>query len=101
MTQPVVRRPGPVGSRKASNVQAYEPYGFEDEVRVQQSMTAVLHHPGARRFYYTWELRYTRTSRVHKTPEDTIEAMRRQGFGAYIDLDGVRIRLKPLSKDLP
>ena len=88
-------RRAPVGSRRPTPDQGHEGWEHEDEVRVQRSMTAHLHHyPGTQVFTYWWHLRWTRWSRPYNRLEQAVEAMRQQGFGAYVDLEGNRVRLR-------
>lgn len=84
-----------VGSRKPTPDQyCHEPMGHEDETRVQRSAIAnlVQFAPGASAFAYWWYLKHTRWSRTYNSREQAVDALRLQGFGSYVDLDGRRVR---------
>lgn len=86
---------GNVGSRKQTPDGSELPGTRPDEYRVQRSSIANLwHYDGTGAFRYHWTVKgATRWSRVYNTPTQLYEAMRRQGFGAYRDQDGLIVRL--------
>ena len=87
----------PVGSKKPTPDQRTTvPLDRDDEIRVQRSAVANLKQfqPGVSSFCYWWYLKWTRWSRTYNSKEQAIAAMRQQGFGAYLDLDGTLMRLQ-------
>lgn len=83
----------PPGSKKPSPNQ--ESIRFPDEEMVQKSRTAYMWRPsiGGTGLQYYWYNRYSRWSRKYNHIEGCVAAIKKQGFGSYIDLDGNRIRL--------